>query len=92
VAYPLLISLANINPEIRSKISLHTYILLALLPVAKFVHKNTRIQGLLQDRLIHQLLGRVLEPLKIAAQVGIMMSDPIGNLQYCYSIPRSQPI
>lgn len=85
MAHPLLISLANIDARIRSKASLHAYLLLALLPIAKFTHKNSRVRGLLQDRLVHQALNIVLSPLKVAAQVGIMMSDPVGNLRYCYT-------
>jgi hypothetical protein len=49
MAYLVLISLANINANIRSKTSLHGYLLLALLPIPKFVHKDTRIRGLLKD-------------------------------------------
>jgi hypothetical protein len=49
MAYPLLISLANIDPMIHSKILLHTYLLLALLPIPKFTHKDTRTQSLLYD-------------------------------------------
>ncbi|KAI6023292.1 hypothetical protein EDC04DRAFT_2574795 [Pisolithus marmoratus] len=37
MAYPLLMSLANIIPEIHSKISMHTYLLFALLPIPKFL-------------------------------------------------------
>ena len=85
MAYPLLISLANIDLAIHSKISLHTYLLLALLPIPKFTHKDTCIWGLLHDRLIHQALREVLELLKMAAHIRIMMNDPAGNLQYCYT-------
>ena len=85
MAYPLLISLTNIDPAIHSKISMDTYLLLALLPIAKFTHKDTCTCGLLHDRLTHQALHVVLVPLKIAAQVGVMMSDPAGNLRYCYT-------
>ena len=85
MAYPLLISLANIIPEIQSKISLHMYLLLALLPTLKFPHKHTHTRSLLHDRLIHQALDEVLAPLKTATCVGIMMSDPVGNLWYCYT-------
>jgi len=85
MAYPLLISLANINTSIRSKASLHAYLLLALLPIAKFSHKHTRIRSLLQDRLVHQALSVVLSSLKTAAVVGIMMNDPRGNLCYCFT-------
>lgn len=85
MVYPLLISLANIDPTIRSKISLHTYLLLALLPIPKFIHKDTRTWSLLHDQLIHQALNKVVEPLKTATHVGVMMSNPVGNLRYCYT-------
>lgn len=85
MAYPLLITLANIAPEIRSKISMHTYLLLALLPIPKFLHKVARIRSLSHDRLIHQALNKILAPLKVAATVGIMMNDPAGNLRYSYT-------
>ncbi|KAF8833336.1 hypothetical protein BDN67DRAFT_1017680, partial [Paxillus ammoniavirescens] len=85
MAYLLLISLANIDTSIRLKPSLHRYLLLALLPIPKFLHKTTPVRSPLQDRLIHQALDKVLSPLKIAAAVGIMMNDPVGNLRYCYT-------
>ena len=53
MAYLLLISLTNINASIRSKASMHAYLLLALLPTTKFLHKHTHVRGLLQDRLVH---------------------------------------
>ncbi|KAF8548595.1 hypothetical protein OG21DRAFT_1396281, partial [Imleria badia] len=84
MAHPVLISPANIDVHIRSKISLHGYMLLALLPIPKFIHKNTRVYSLLQDRLFHQVLDSILRPLKTTASMGVMMTDPIGNLQYCY--------
>lgn len=34
---------------------------------------------------MHQALHIVLSPFKIAAVVGIMMSDPVGNLCYCFT-------
>ena len=85
MAHPLLISLANIDAHLHSKASAHAYLLLGLLPIAKFTHKTTHVRSLLQDRLVHQALNIVLSPLKIAASVGVMMSDPRGNLRYCFT-------
>ncbi|KAG1819134.1 uncharacterized protein BJ212DRAFT_1446237 [Suillus subaureus] len=68
VAHPLLISLANLHMNTRSKLSTHSFVLTALLP------------GVLQDCLIHQCLDIVLHPLKQAAEHGIMLSDPIGSM------------
>jgi len=84
MAHPLLISLANIEASICSKTSLHVYPLLGLLPIAKFMHKHTWVCSLLQDWLVHQAINVVLSPLKTAAAVGVMMSDPRGNLHYCF--------
>ncbi|KAG1773720.1 hypothetical protein EV702DRAFT_1243118 [Suillus placidus] len=78
VAHPLLLSIANIHMSTQSKSSLNTFILAALLPVPKFIHKNKKMRGVLQDRIVHQCLDVVLEPLKVAAREGIMLSDPTG--------------
>ena len=85
MAYPLLISLANINAHLHNKASAHAYLLLTLLPIAKFTHKTTHVRSLLQDQLVHQALNVVLSPLKTAASMGVMMSDPRGNLRYCFT-------
>jgi len=50
MAHPLLLSLANIDSDIRSKGSLRGFVLLTLLPVASFIHKKSRIRTLLSDR------------------------------------------
>ena len=85
MAHSLLLSLANIDADIHSKSSLHTFLLLALLPVPLFIHNKSHVRGLLSDHLVHQCLDLVLKPLKITAAVGVMMSDPIGNLRHCYT-------
>ena len=85
IAHLLLISLANIDPSVHSKGSLHSHLLLALLPVSSFILKNSQVRGLLSDRLFHHCLDIVLRPLKAAAAIGVMMSDPVGNLRYCYT-------
>ena len=68
-AHPVLISLANIAPSARAKASLHAYLLVALIPVAKFVHSNARVRGVLGDRLFHQCTSIVVQPLKAAAHI-----------------------
>ncbi|KAG1894108.1 uncharacterized protein F5891DRAFT_985339 [Suillus fuscotomentosus] len=81
--HPLLISLANINSEICGKGSLEAYIPLTLLPIAKFIHRNQCMRGILADRLFHQCIGIVVEPLEQAAHLGVMMSNPAGFSRYC---------
>ena len=85
VAHPLLISLADNVMDFRTKSSHRAFMLLAILPVPKFLHKNRRIHGVLKNRLIHECIDFVMEPLKIAAEIGIMMLDPLGWCRYCFT-------
>jgi len=63
VTHPLLISIANIKMATCLKLSLHAFLLTALLPVPKFLYQKKRMKGMLKDHLIHQCLDIVLEPL-----------------------------
>ena len=85
VAHPLLISLANLDMDFRMKASHHAFLLIALLPIPKFLHCTKKIRGVLGNRLIHECIDFVIEPLKKAAAIGIMMSDPLGSLRYCFT-------
>ncbi|KAG2084572.1 uncharacterized protein F5147DRAFT_782430 [Suillus discolor] len=84
-AHPLLITLANIDPDVPAKGSLQAYIPLALLPVAKFINRVKCMHGVLADRLLHQCIDIVIEPLKQAACLGIIMSDLVGFSKYCFT-------
>ena len=85
VAHPLLISLADIIMDFQTKASNHAFILLAILPVPKFLHKSQKIRGILTSCLIHECIDFVVKPLKKAAEIGIMMSDPLGWRWYCFT-------
>jgi hypothetical protein len=84
-AHPLLISLANVKKNFRNKASNHVFHLLALLPIPRFLHSNKKIRGVLDARLFHQCLDIVLSPLKEAAKIGVMLSDPLGYRRFCFS-------
>ncbi|KAJ4496908.1 hypothetical protein C8R41DRAFT_708635, partial [Lentinula lateritia] len=86
VAHPLLISLANIDSDLLSKASLYLFNLLALLPVPKYIERKTSVRGVLENRLYHECLDIVLEPLKTAASIGCLMSDPVGQVRAIDSI------
>ncbi|KAG0700786.1 hypothetical protein DFH29DRAFT_982960 [Suillus ampliporus] len=80
VAHPLLLGLANIRMQTCTKLSSKAFLLTALLPIPQYLHPTQQMRGVLEDRLIHQCLSIILKPLMIAAEIGIMMSDPVGNL------------
>jgi len=84
-AHLLLISLANIFMDFRMKLSNHVFLLLALLPIPKFIHPNHDLHGVLENWLIHECLDFVLQPLKKAAEIGVMMMDPLGCHHYCFT-------
>jgi hypothetical protein len=84
IAHPLLISLANIAMDFRTKASNDLFLLLALLPIPRFTHSDRKIRGVLESRLFHHCLDIILEPLKKAAQFGILMEDPLGLRRVCF--------
>ena len=85
IAHPLLIGIANIKMSTCLKLSSNSFMLTALLPVPKFIHEKKHMCGILEDRLIHQCLDIILKPVKTAAHLGIMMSDPDGHNWYCFT-------
>ena len=76
---PLLISLLNFEMGFRIKSSHHAFLLLTLLPIPKFIHQDKGLQGVLESCLIHECMDFVVQPLKKAVKIEIMMSDPLGN-------------
>ena len=70
--------------EFYMKVSNHAFILLALLPILKFITDDKK-KGLLEARLIHECLDFILQPLKIMAKIVIMMTNATGNSQYCFT-------
>lgn len=85
MAHPLLISSANISKDFRTKASNHAFLLVALIPIPNFVHPVTKIQGILEARLYHSCLDLILSPLKTAAQLGVMLTDPVGFSRYSFT-------
>ena len=78
--HPLLISLANIRMAIWNKASSHVFLLVVLMPITQFLHPNKRMCSILEACLFHHCLNIVVEPLKTAARIGCMMSNPVENL------------
>ena len=85
VVHPLLISVANIKMSKCLTLSSNSFMLTALLPIPKFIHHNKCMHGILKDRLIHQCLNIIFQPVKDAAKHGIMLPDFDGHIQYCFT-------
>ncbi|KAG2738405.1 hypothetical protein P692DRAFT_201731226 [Suillus brevipes Sb2] len=85
VTHLLLLGLANIRMCTHTKLSSKAFMLMALLPIPQYFHPNQQMQGMLQDCHIHECLSINLQPLMKAAKLGIMMSDPVGNIRHCFT-------
>ncbi|KAG0692181.1 hypothetical protein DFH29DRAFT_1009184 [Suillus ampliporus] len=85
VTHPLLLGLANIHMNTCTKLSSRAFLLTALLPIPQYLHSKPRMWGMLEDRLMHECLSIVLKPLMKATKIGIMMSDPVGNVCHCFT-------
>jgi Plavaka transposase len=84
----------------RTKRSNHAFLLLALLPVLKFIHKDRPICGVLESRMIHECLDFILQPprttfslLKIqtTANFGPTAASKMSHLLVCPSHPTDFP-
>ena len=67
------------------KASNHTFLLLALFPIPKFIHKDKKVCSVLENCLTHKCIDFIVKPLKKVAEIGVMMSDPLGWHRYCFT-------
>lgn len=80
-------SLDNIDTDVRIKSSTHAFVILALLPKAQFPEvKNKRWNRTLRDRLLHNCLRIVLQPLRTISEQGKEMIDAKGQKRMCYTV------
>ncbi|KAG8726802.1 hypothetical protein FRC10_006760, partial [Ceratobasidium sp. 414] len=86
-AYPLYISLANINKAVRRKPSMQATTLLAYLPVKKYRHvTNPELQAQLRNDLTHCAMEKVMEPLRVASKEGFVALCADGRYRKVYPI------
>jgi hypothetical protein len=88
-AHPLLISLANIDMDVRSRSSYHAFLLLGLLPIPKFYIPAGKVRTALYQRVIHMCLDVAFAPLKRIAVEGAAMVDPYGKYRLCHTFLAS---
>lgn len=77
--HPVYMSCGNIKKNIRTKLAARCWMMVAQVPLAKF--EETKLQGLLTNRVLHLCLDRVLEGLKRCARSAQLMLDPCGGLR-----------
>ena len=85
VSHPLVITLANLDVDVRMKSSFNSLTLLVLLPVPKFTGVKKALHRVLENRVTHACLDLICGPLKQVSHSGTWMSDFIGDLRWCYT-------
>ncbi|KAG2352868.1 hypothetical protein BDR07DRAFT_1454796 [Suillus spraguei] len=75
--HPTFLTIGNIHSEIRMKATSHAWACIAYIPVPEYV-VNSEFSGLLEARVWHKCMDLVLQNLKVTAEVGEFMVDPMG--------------
>jgi hypothetical protein len=82
--HPTFLTLGNIHSEVRMKATAHAWACIAYIPVPEYI-VNSEFCGLLEARIWHKCMDLVLEKLKVAAEVGEFMVDPMGCRRYAFT-------
>ncbi|KAG9106332.1 hypothetical protein FRC07_008867 [Ceratobasidium sp. 392] len=86
-AYPVYITVANIDKALRRKTSSQATVLLGYLPVDEFEHASSAEEKeRLKNQLTHQAMGILTEPLRKAGEQGVEMLCADGRFRRGYPI------
>ncbi|KZS87558.1 hypothetical protein SISNIDRAFT_419416, partial [Sistotremastrum niveocremeum HHB9708] len=92
-AYPVYMTIGNIDKETRKKPSSGAWRLIGYLPTGKFDEDGISDAAARRARfrLFHACMGFLLAPLVKAGKDGITLVDPHGNSRHCYPILAGYP-
>ncbi|EUC56496.1 hypothetical protein RSOL_181130 [Rhizoctonia solani AG-3 Rhs1AP] len=89
-AYPVYVTIGNLPKSIRRKVNRHAAILLGYLPVDDFKDvANLDERARLKNKLTHDAMAILMEPLKQAAKEGVVMTCADGRQRRVYPIPAA---
>ncbi|KIO06619.1 hypothetical protein M404DRAFT_138348 [Pisolithus tinctorius Marx 270] len=82
--HPLFLTIANINSEVRMKVTSHAWSCIAYTPSPEFI-AHSEFRSVLEARVWHRCVDIVCAGLKLAARTGTFMSDPSSVTRYCFT-------
>jgi hypothetical protein len=82
-AWPLYLSIGNIPSHVRNAQNQRAWVLIGYIPVVYF-DDDRDIQTTLVNRLFHQCVEFILQPLVKTGNEGIMLTDARGDVRRCY--------
>jgi hypothetical protein len=88
-AWPVYLTISNINKSMRHKISLHSSILIGYLPVKKLECYSEGNRSIQLYRLFHYCMSTILKPLIAAGRNGVFMDCADRFICHCFPILAS---
>lgn len=85
-AWPVYLTIGNINKDVRRKPSAHAFVLLGYIPVAKFACFTDTERSEALYRFFHTCMAKILEPLVRAGTEGLDMACADGFLRRIFPI------
>ncbi|KAL1943791.1 hypothetical protein VTO73DRAFT_3609 [Trametes versicolor] len=85
-AWPVYLTIGNINKDVRRQPSSHASVLLGYVPVTKLGCFSDAARSEAQQRLFHRCMRVLLEPLVAAGTSGVMMTCADGQIRRVYPI------
>ncbi|KAG8702831.1 hypothetical protein FRC08_003218 [Ceratobasidium sp. 394] len=88
-AYPLYMTLANIDKSVRRKLKSGASALLAYLPVDKYTYVANKLErSRLRRELVHRALEEVFKELRVVSETGIVVLCADGRYRKAYPVIR----
>ncbi|EUC56571.1 hypothetical protein RSOL_188080, partial [Rhizoctonia solani AG-3 Rhs1AP] len=89
-AYPVYLTIGNIPKSVRRKVNRRATVLLGYLPVDGFSEVKDRDErSRLKHKLVHDAMAILMEPLRRAAEEGVVMECADGRQRRIYPIPAA---
>ncbi|KAI0039517.1 hypothetical protein FA95DRAFT_1585270 [Auriscalpium vulgare] len=85
-AYPLYLTIGNIDKDVRRKPSNHAHMLVGYLPTPDLSHLSKTIASTVRARIYHHAMKVIVQSLEAAGQTGVQLTGGDGAIRLCFPI------